>query len=158
MLVRLSMRRQCRAICVKRAIYFSRSRRERPRRNFGREESDSVRSREPAAPGRAGACCRAERRRRQSHYSYKRKIRDAADSSPRSPARCVLLYIPTLICKATKTCTTFCLLFPLPNNSRYSPLSVSGHPHASYNTPSKRSFSRWSLTALCTVISDRKSH
>lgn len=96
--------------------------------------------------------------RRQSHYSYKRKIRDAADSSPRSPARCVLLYIPTLICKATKTCTTFCLLFPLPNNSRYSPLIVSGHPHASYNTPSKRSFSRWSLTALCTVISDRKSH
>ena len=42
MLVGLSMRRQCRAICVKRAIYFSRSRRERPRRNFGREESDSV--------------------------------------------------------------------------------------------------------------------
>lgn len=42
MLVSLSMRRQCRAICVKRAIYFSRSQRERPQRNFGREESNSV--------------------------------------------------------------------------------------------------------------------
>lgn len=41
-LVRLSMLRQCAAICVKRAIYFSRSWRECPQRNFGREESDSV--------------------------------------------------------------------------------------------------------------------
>lgn len=32
----------CRAICVKGAIYFSRLWRERPQRNFGREESDSV--------------------------------------------------------------------------------------------------------------------
>lgn len=49
MLIRLSMRRHCRAICVKRAIYFSRSWRERPQRNFGREESDAVRLREAAA-------------------------------------------------------------------------------------------------------------
>lgn len=40
--VSLSMWPQWRAICVKRAIYFSRSRRECPRRNFGREESDAV--------------------------------------------------------------------------------------------------------------------
>lgn len=42
MLVRLSMRRQCRSICVKQTIYFSRSWRECPQRNFGRKESDSV--------------------------------------------------------------------------------------------------------------------
>lgn len=41
---RPSMWRQCCAICVKRAIYFSQSQRERPRRNFGREESDAVSS------------------------------------------------------------------------------------------------------------------
>lgn len=51
MLVGLSMRRQCRAICVKRAIYFSRSRRECPRRYFGREESDSVNLQRPRGRG-----------------------------------------------------------------------------------------------------------
>lgn len=60
MLVGLSMRRQCRAICVKRAIYFSRSWRERPQRNFGREESNSVSLQlargERAAPARARRC------------------------------------------------------------------------------------------------------
>lgn len=91
MLVGLSMRRQCRAICVKRAIYFSRSRRECPRRNFGREESDSVslqrpRGREssvsapePAAvlaarlryllPGGAGAACSARRHRHPLYHN-----------------------------------------------------------------------------------------
>lgn len=67
MLVRLSMRRQCRAICVKRATYFSRSWRECPQRNFGREESDSVRLRRERRwrqRGRSrppGSCCRAAR-------------------------------------------------------------------------------------------------
>lgn len=72
-LVRLSMWRQCCAICVKQAIYFSRSWRECPQRNFGREESDSVsllralvqRSRQPGSGGprssdRLDTCCRAD--------------------------------------------------------------------------------------------------
>lgn len=67
--VRLSMRRQCRAICVKRAIYFSRSWRERPQRNFGREESEPVslqrksRRRSPLPPAPAADGRRADRPR-----------------------------------------------------------------------------------------------
>ena len=73
--VRLSMWRQCGAICVKRAIYFSQSWRECPQRNFGREESDSVRLYCERAAGTEESGSRAARR--QTRYLLPGRRRSA---------------------------------------------------------------------------------